>query len=375
MIKNYRTYIRMAAAVIGAVGLLVLIAGGVLYAHTAQQAPRLIVNADSESFYDDVTVESGDVHTGDIILYTGDLRVESGGTVKGAAVVYSGDITIEEGGTVAGDVVGASGDARIAGHIQGNLVIWSGDIALESSATVDGDISVMSGDIHRDRDAEIGGSIIAGPKLPEFPGLLEGFPLRAPELPVLPIGTAVERAVAPPAAPSGDLSGLTRFVLRLVAASFFTAIVVLITGLAYYLQPTFINRIRTSLTQQRPLGFVVGLLISLLLTMFMLLVLSSKSWFLAICLAPLSILALLLFLILNTGGWAALSLTVGERILAFTKMRTTQPLIPLLIGVTAMTGLLSFVWALGGCMRPVAYLAMLVLTSLGSGALIMQQMN
>jgi len=336
-----------------------------------------MTQSDSTVYYDDLTIKRDEIYTGDIIVTSGDVRLETDSVVRGGLVVYSGDIVLEADAIVEGDVIALSGDARIAGEIRGALVIWSGDVDLQDGATVHGDVSVMSGTIDRSAQANVLGNIIAGPALPQLPTFLEGLDI--PNIPNMAAAPSTIIEAAPPNVRTTTTSTTTtgwnqvgRFVLRLIGATFLTAIIVLITGLVYYLQPTFIQGLRTTISTQKPTSFVIGLLLNVVLSMLIMATFGTGSVFTALCLAPLSFVALLLFLILNTGGWAALSIIVGERLLSYLKMSTHQ-LTALLIGATAMTGTITAVWALGSCMRPVAYLGMLTLTALGGGSLIVQQ--
>ncbi len=384
--KNKRFLLKLGGAAVTAFSLLLFLASGMLHASVDQAAAKqesmaltsaaLIGNADQTIYYEDVTIRNGETHVGDVIVYTGDVRVEAGGAVEGALLIYSGDIVIEADGAVTGDVVGWSGDATIAGSVGGDLVLWSGDISLDAGANIGGDVSVMSGDIYRDRSVIIAGNVVAGPKLPKLPPILKQM---SADLAALPGQSTVVGAMSPdattPEMPPMQMNRLSRLLLRLVIGGFVTGLAVLLTGLTYYLQPAFVGKLRSTLTTQRPLSFIAGLLLNALLTGLMAVVFASQSFFLAICLAPLSMLAFVLFLALNAGGWAALSLAVGERILGALKIHSAQPLVVMLLGAVVMTGSLAFVWAVGGFMRPVAYLAMLTLSALGGGAFIVQQFN
>lgn len=319
----------------------------------------------------DVTIAEGEAYVGDLVRYSGDITVESNSRVQGGVVAYSGDVLIEEGAIVEGDIIAVSGDLRIYGEVVGALVVWSGDVAIEDGATVHGDVSVMSGDIDRGAQATVEGNIIVGPKippLPPLPGILDGV-----ELPNF-AGNSTINGVAPTVIRAEGWNQVGRFVLRIIGAFFLTALVVFMTGIVYYLQPEFIQGLRSTLTAQKPTSFVIGLLLNVVLTMLILAAFGSGNFFTALCLAPLSFVALLLFLILNTGGWAVLSIIIGERLLAFTKV-TVHQLTALLVGATAMTGTIALVWALGSCMRPVAYLIMLTLSALGGGSLIVHQLQ
>ncbi|MEZ4614141.1 MAG: hypothetical protein R2867_01315 [Caldilineaceae bacterium] len=58
---------------------------------------------------------------------------------------------------------------------------------------------------------------------------------------------------------------------------------------------------------------------------------------------------------------------MGERILGYLHIET-HPLMMLLVGATVATGSITFVWAIGGCMRPAAHLITLTLTALAGGS-------
>ena len=364
-IRLQRIIVKFGIAV-GALLCGILVVTGGIYAATEQFSSETIVHTDSTIYSDDLTVEAGQIFEGDVIIYSGDVRVESEGVIRGALVVYSGDITLDTNAVIGGDVIGMSGDAEIAGDIAGDLVMWSGDIHLEDGAIIRGDVSVMSGEIHRSAEAAILGNIIAGPKLPQLPPLLQelGWDLSAQS-------TIVPN---PPATNTGSWNRMSRLLLRMIGATFLTAFVVLFTGLIYYLQPTLVHHLRETLTTQKPTSFVIGLLLNIVLMLLIMVAFRSGSVIMTVCLAPVSLIAILLFLILNTGGWAALSLSVGERLLTYLKVEG-HPLTALIVGATAMTGTIAFVWALGNFMRPVAFLVMLTLSALGGGALIIMQLQ
>jgi len=398
MQQKQRRFLKVGGAAIAALLLLALVAVGVVYANANSSAlaidqppvpdPPLAAigngavelanplrakrgpQGESTIYYDDLTVQSGELYSTDIIVYSGDVIVEEAGEIRGSLVVYSGDIVVEEGATIGGDVIAMSGDAYIAGQVNGAVVVWSGDITLAAQATIAGDVSVMSGEIHRESSATVSGNLLVGPKLPPMPPL----PPLLTELGLdLPGQSTIVEAIPPTITPT-RWNKFSLLLLRLVGSTLLTAFIVLATGLVYYLQPALIDRLRVTLTKQRATNFIVGFLLNLLLLFLMMLAWRSSSVLIALCLAPLSLVATLLFFVLNMGGWAALSLIVGERLLAYTKL-TPHAYTALIIGATVMTGAITFVWSLGGCMRPLAYLVLLTLTALGNGSLIMQQLN
>lgn len=313
-----------------------------------------MANAKGQSYNEDVVVEKGASFDEDVVVYAGDVRVKAGGLIKGDLVLYSGDVTIDQGGQVNGDVTAISGDADIGGAIGGDLVVLSGDIELAETATVNGDLSVMSGEIKREPGATVHGNVVAGRfKLPELPGLLEA--LQAPAAPAAPaIETSIQRS-------GGFGSAILGFLGRVLLAAFGASLIILLTGLVYYVRPDFVQAVQHTLLQQRPLSFAVGLVINLVLTFL------TGVLMITLCLAPVGLAAGLLFAAINLVGWSASSLTVGQWLLRQLKVES-QPLVALLVGAVLLTGMLALGWTLGGCLRPLTYLAALTITSFGGGA-------
>jgi len=124
-----------------------------------------------------------------------------------------------------------------------------------------------------------------------------------------------------------------------------------------------VQAVQQTVHEQRPLSFAMGLIINLVLVVLTALLVVT------LCLAPVGLAVGLLFTAINLVGWAALSLTVGDWLLRRAKLEN-QPLVALIVGAFVMTGLLAFGWALGGWFRPLAYIATLLVTSFGSGAVI-----
>lgn len=339
-----------------------------------QQAPLAIPAipaVEGRFLNDDLTISEGEIYDGDVVVYTGDVVVESGGAILGSLVVSSGDLTLESGSEVHGDVVAFSGDVAIEGHIGGDLAVWSGDIYLGEEAVIGGDVSLMNGEIEREAGATVGGSMVAGPEFPDLGPILERL-----ELPVVPnaIEGVAPTAPAAPLPPNSWGATILRLIWRLLGAAVLTTLIVLTSGLAYYARPTFIHAVRATVNRQRPLSFGIGLAINLVLTLLIGVTFGTGSLLLTICLSPLGLVAGLLFFVINLGGWAALSLEVGERLLTRFAI-VARPAIQLLAGALALTAPLTLAWALGSCFQPIGYFAMLALTTLGGGAVLVYQLK
>jgi cytoskeletal protein CcmA (bactofilin family) len=335
-------------------------------ASEAQFAAQFTGQPSGHSYTEDVVIRADEVFDQDVVVYTGDIRLESGGLVQGNLVAFNGDITIETEGEVKGNVTALSGDADVAGAVGGDLVVLSGDINLEETAVIDGNLSVMHGEINRESGAIVHGNVVAGQfKLPTWPRFFEEpqLPHNLPEAPVAP---------NTPNTPSIDMAvahsrsfgnGLFGFIGRLMLAAFGVSILILLTGLIYYKRPTFVHAVQQTLQQQRPLSFVVGLIINLVLSLL------TGGLIATLCLAPVGLAVALGLAAINLAGWSTLALTVGQRLLTYAKLEA-QPLVALLVGVLLLSGTLALGWTVGGPLRPLTYLATILITAFGSGAVV-----
>jgi predicted flap endonuclease-1-like 5' DNA nuclease/cytoskeletal protein CcmA (bactofilin family) len=319
-----------------------------------EEGQVLPVQGPRQVFGDDLTVEGGQVIEDDVYVYSGDVEVIDGGRITGDLLVFSGNIEIDESSAVDGDVTTYSGNVTVAGHIGGDLANWSGNVKLESTAQVDGDISVVSGNIDREEGASVGGNVAKGPSF-RFGSPFDDGPRARP-------GVSFE-----PPAPS-FLSRIFGFVGRLLSAALLTAFTMLLVGGLFYMRPQLIADTRRHLKEQLALSAVVGLLANLVL-LFLAGLLA-----VTICLLPLALLPMLGLLALNVVGWAVASQIVGERIVSASK-QAVQPSLTILVGALVLTGVCALLWAMGGCFRPLAFLLVLAVSSLGTGAVMVPWIN
>ncbi|MCC6453786.1 MAG: polymer-forming cytoskeletal protein [Caldilineaceae bacterium] len=318
------------------------------------EGQALLVQGPRQVFGDDLTVGAGEVIEDDVYVYSGDVEVIDGGRITGDLLVFSGNIEIDESSAVDGDVTTYSGNVTVAGHIGGDLANWSGNVELESTAQVDGDVSVVSGNIDRADGASVGGNVAKGPSF-RFGAPFGDGPRARP-------GVSFE-----PPAPS-FFSRILGFVGRLLSAALLTAFTMLLVGGLFYMRPQLIADTRRHLKEQLALSAVVGLLANLVL-LFLAGLLA-----VTICLLPLALLPMLGLLALNVVGWAVASQIVGERIVSVSKQEV-QPSLTILAGALVLTGVCALLWAMGGCFRPLAFLLVLAVSSLGTGAVMVPWIN
>ncbi len=323
--------------------------------HLYHEGQTLQVQGPRQVLRDDLTVEGGQVIDEDVLVYSGNVDVKDGGRITGDLVVFSGNIYIDENSAVEGDVAAYSGDIKVSGQVGGDIANWSGNVELASTAQVNGDIGVVSGSIERDEGATVGGNVVQGPSF-RFPGSA------APDAPSAPDGVSF-RGNSP-----SFFGKIINFIGRLFVAGLMTAFVMLLVGGLFYLRPQLIADTRQQLKQQLALSTVIGVAVNL--AGFFLV------WLLAItfCLFPVALVVMLLLLAVNVVGWAVASQIVGERIVALAK-REIQPALTILVGALFLTGISALLWAFGGCFRPFAFLLLLVVSSLGTGAALVPWIN
>lgn len=312
-----------------------------------------------QAVFDDLVVEDGETIEGGVVVYSGEARVKSGGRIDGDLVVYSGDIRIDEGGRVDGNVSTFSGDVRVAGRIDGNVTTWSGDVNLRDSAVVTGDVSVLNGDVDRASGASVGGNVVRGPRLelPQIPSQPFGFG---------DPGVAAANSVA--GAQQGVVQRLFSFIMRLIGLLFLSLVVGIVAWLIAQVRPSAIHATRATMSEQPALSFVVGILANVVL------LLAGAFFAITVCLIPLTLAAYAILIGLNVVGWAALSYVVGQRV---TQRYDLSIRWDLAMALTAaiMAAALGLFWAIGGCFRFFGFAGMLVVSSLGAGAVLLPLVN
>jgi cytoskeletal protein CcmA (bactofilin family) len=109
---------------------------------------------------EDVTVTGGNAVIDGVI--SGDLAVMGGavdvnGTITGDVAVFGGNL--EMNGYIDGDAAVLGGNIRNKGTIDGDLHVIGGTVYLDSASAVNGDVSMVGGTVERDENAVVLGKI------------------------------------------------------------------------------------------------------------------------------------------------------------------------------------------------------------------------
>jgi len=341
---------------------LVTMLSAVLATIPAQATPTWATGPASQEqnqvWNDDLTVRSGQTLDGDVVVYQGDVTVESEAAIRGNLVVYDGEIEIEEGGVVGGDITSFSGDVQIDGVVKGSVTALSGDVDLDPNAAVEGDVSVVSGDIEQDSGAVVRGSILRGPNLK----------LQLPAVPSIPGVPGIQ--LAPPAAPQppSRMEVLLAFVWRVLRALLVLALAVGVAVLFFVWRPQWLEGARAVLVDQTALSFATGLLFNLFG-----LALIGLLW-ITVCFRPPALLLGLIFAAINLAGLAVAGNELGARAGQSFKAQWVLPW-RMILGVVLPGAFIAALWVLGGCFSFFAFIASLVLTSFGTGALFVKRLK
>jgi predicted flap endonuclease-1-like 5' DNA nuclease/cytoskeletal protein CcmA (bactofilin family) len=351
MLRTNRRWL-LAATLILLLSLLAVFAVDAKAGVAAPPANAGPTNPEGQIFNENLVVEKGDVYDRDVIVYSGDVTVKDGGLIRGNLVVYKGDVDIREGGVVEGDLSAFSGDVKLAGRVGGNLVAWSGDIDLRDSAQVDGDVSVVSGDVEQARGASVGGEIVRGPTI-KLPGAFSPFSFQ-PDQAV----TAVDNAVT---SGPGFLGWFGRMIGRTFSAAMFLLLVGALAAGVAFVKPTLVEGVTRTAQEKTALSFATGLAANFALTILAVVLI------ITICLWPFP---LILLTVLNIIGFAGMGNIVGRYLTDWLGF-DLHPALAAGLGAALLVGLFAPFWVLGGCFRFIAWLGLMAMGTVGTGALIL----
>ena len=254
-------------------------------------------------FGESVSLEAGDVHEGDLVL-------------------FGGELTTFPGSVVNGDVAVVGGSADLDGEVTGSVSVVGGSLSLGSHAVVGGDVVVAGDLLYRDANAVIEGSLIEGMEAAAdwdgLPGFLANVPWANNQ--ALEPGTELMDApTLPQNRAAGGLGAL--FVLLLVAA------------LLIKLLPENVEHISHVMTSSMLLTTGVGVL-TLMLGGILVPVL------LVICIgAPVAVVLGLALVVCALLGWVAAGQVVGEWFFKLIKHEGQTQLVNAVVGTAVIVGL------------------------------------
>lgn len=96
------------------------------------------------------------------IVLGGTYTLSAGETLNGDLVVLGGSVTLEAGSTVQGNVFLLGGNISAAGQIRGDVSMIGGNLLLQDTGVITGNVNTLGGNIDRTPGSQIGGQIING---------------------------------------------------------------------------------------------------------------------------------------------------------------------------------------------------------------------
>ncbi len=284
----------------------------------------------------------------DIVIWNEDYVLESDELLEGDLIVFNGDVTLEMDSRVEGSVIIWNGKAEIQGCIEQDLIVSGGDIYLGENAVIEGDILCnFNCDLEQEEGARIDGDVIQSSPFDHFKLMppYAMFPHR--------FWTSI---------PGRALN----WSFRAIRTAATVLVLAAVGGLVALIWPQQTDRIsQMALTDPGP-SLGIGLLAAFAIIV-LIVVLA-----LTICLSPVAILVALGLMVAMLFGWIGIGKLIGDRLMEALKMSSASaaPMWAAGLGTLMLTlvvmGLNAFF-----CLAPLGWLIIIVLGSLGLGAVVL----
>lgn len=273
---------------------------------------------------------------GDRIVLGDNYVLESGQALDGNLVVLGGTATVEAGSTVHGDVNAAGGLVTIDGTVTGNVGVFGGALRLGDTAVVEGDLSSLGGSLDRAAGATVRGDVFNGLRTPSVPS--DGAPFGGDTFDINPT----------------EDSWFVSFLKWQLGTAGSILLMLLLGVVLIVVAPRAVERVATATALQPALTFGVG---------FLTLVLGVLAGAILLIACGLGLLVWLLLLAGVLLGWIGVSLWLGRQLFRAFHVRSSVPIVQMVVGVILITLLSRLPWCFG-------WLAGLIFSSWGLGAVV-----
>ena len=280
----------------------------------------------------------------DKVVFGGTFTLESDEIHDGNLVVFGGAVTIERDSTVNGDVVLIGGTVEVGGKVNGSVVGIGGAVRLNEGADVLGDLFTLGAALRREEGTNVRGQVINGFDFAEnvsIPEESHGSDIAPSEPPKVTVDTS-------------PILETIWFFFRL----FMYAVIAVI--LMMFL-PKHVDRIANAAVTQPVITSGAGLLTTVLAP-FALVALT-----ITIILIPVTLVAILVLFAAWLIGWIAIGTELGRRIAQMMKMEWAP-------AISAGVGTFILFFVLGGFKELIPCIGLLphfLISIWGLGAVIM----
>jgi Na+-transporting methylmalonyl-CoA/oxaloacetate decarboxylase gamma subunit len=288
----------------------------------------------------------------DRTIWGGNNVIKSGQTVTGDLTIFGGNTTIEAGAVVTGDLTMMGGNVTLAGTVKGNVVTFGGSLDLQATSVVEGNLVRSGGSVSTEEGYEVQGSETTG-----FEGdfNFDGLPVPIP----------VPDFVEVPSVRYGPFD----YAVSLVWGVFTSFGLALVAGLLAVVTMLFLpdqtTRVTAAIGSAPMLSGGVGLLTLLAVPIVAVVVA------LTICLAPFSLIGLLVYALALFFGWLAFGILFGDRLASALKWPLLSPVLSAALGTFIITLLVNGINLFPGVGGFFSFLAWLVVASIGLGAVVL----
>ncbi len=237
---------------------------------------------------------------GDVEVFGQNYTLGEDDKIEGDLRVFGGNVELLRGSQVDGDVQVFGGNLTVYGEVKGDIVVWGGNVRLKDGAIIRGDVVAMGGDVEREAKCDMRGEMMSRtgvsglPMLPFVPGMTHPYPRLWGSNLLHRVGMVFR----------GAFGTLTTIVLGVLVVVFL---------------PRHTETVAETMLKA-PLYSLVSGAVALVASAAAFLIVSLVAGLLAltICLAPVSLLLFLPFLIVGIGllfGWIAAGLLLGTKVL------------------------------------------------------------
>ncbi len=260
---------------------------------------------------------------GDVVVWGQNYTLGRDGKIKGDLSVFGGNVELKEGSKVYGDVTVFGGNVDVYGEVKGDIVVWGGNIELRGGSTVLGDVVSVGGNVIKHDDSDVRGETMSRtgtsgfPMHPFMPGMMHHYPRFWGSGLLQRIGVMFRSAF-------GTLTTIVLGVLVVVFLPHHTATVA----------ETMIKA---------PIYSLVNGAAALIVSTVAFLIVSLIAGLLAltICLAPVSLLLFIPFLIVGIAllfGWIAAGLLFGTKVLrTLSNSKEPNQILAVALGITLLS--------------------------------------
>jgi len=259
-------------------------------------------------------------------------------TINGNISGFDTTLILEEGSIVTGDISLFGSELEISGQVNGDVNIFAGTAHILESAVINGDVNQIANQINVENGARIGGEINSFT-----------FPDQKPSKPV-DISDDWDVWLQP--------KGWVIYqIIRGILLTLSTLLVIFL-----FKAPTL--RVADQIKEKPAVTWGVGLLLMIAIPIV------SLIFLITICLSPIALVLIIVYLIANLWGWTAISLIVGDQLTSWLKIDWREE-----ASVSIGAILLGIVFTILALIPFAGFLTSILISAFGTGGVLLSKFD